>query len=68
MVGRGDSVDILYASEALTIVARGRALDSGAPGDVVRVLNVDSNRTIEGVVDSPGLVRIEIGLRLASAG
>lgn len=68
VVGRGDSVDILYASEALTIVARGRALDSGAPGDVVRVLNVDSNRTIEGVVDSPGLVRIEIGLRLASAG
>ena len=68
VVGRGDSVDILYSSDALTIVGRGRALDSGAPGDVVRVLNIDSNRTIEGVVASPGLVRIQIGLRLASAG
>ena len=37
---------------------RGKALDSGAEGDIVSVLNIQSKRTIQGVVSGPGHVTV----------
>src|SRR3546814_2370244 len=59
-VARGDTVVMTLQSGALMITARGRALDQGALGQVVRVLNVDSNRTVEAVVTGPNAVSIRI--------
>ncbi|HET8727494.1 MAG TPA: flagellar basal body P-ring formation chaperone FlgA [Alphaproteobacteria bacterium] len=65
-VKRGDAVTMTLQSGALVLTARGRALDQGARGQVIRVINVDSNRTVEAVVAGPNLVSVSIGTALAS--
>lgn len=59
VVQKGAQVDMLLTSGALTLIARGRALENGAVGDVINVLNTRSNRTLRGVVDGPNSVRID---------
>ena len=59
VVEKGAQVDMTFVSGALTLTARGRALDSGAIGDIVNVLNSRSNRTVQGIVEGPNMVRID---------
>lgn len=59
VVEKGAQVDVTLVSGSLTLTARGRALQSGAVGDVVGVLNTRSNRTIQGIVEGPNMVRID---------
>lgn len=59
LVEKGAQVDMLLTSGALTLIARGRALENGALGDVINVLNTRSNRTLRGVVDGPNSIRID---------
>lgn len=59
VVEKGAQVDMILASGALTLIARGRALQSGAVGDIVDVLNTRSNRTLQGVIEGPNTVRID---------
>lgn len=59
VVAKGAQVDMTYVSGMLTLMVRGRALQNGAVGDTVDVLNSRSNRTVQGVVEGPGIVRIE---------
>ncbi|MDX5367314.1 MAG: flagellar basal body P-ring formation chaperone FlgA [Alphaproteobacteria bacterium] len=59
VVEKGAQVDMLLTSGALTLIARGRALENGAVGDVISVLNTRSNRTLRGVVDGPNSIRID---------
>lgn len=59
VVEKGAQVDVTLVSGSLTLTARGRALESGAVGDVVSVLNTRSNRTIQGIVEGPNMVRID---------
>ncbi len=42
----------------IVLSMRGKALDSGAEGDSVSVLNIQSKRTIQGVVTAPGHVTV----------
>lgn len=58
LVRRGEPVTITVRSGGLVISTTGRALASGAAGAAVRVVATTSNRTLDGVVDGPGLVRI----------
>jgi flagella basal body P-ring formation protein FlgA len=57
-VGKNSSVSMVFETQTMTLIARGRALQDGAVGDTIRVLNTQSNRTIDAVVAAPGLVRI----------
>lgn len=59
VVTKGAQVDVTLVSGALTLTARGRALQSGAIGDVVDVLNTRSNKTIQGIIEGPNQVRID---------
>lgn len=59
VVEKGAQVDVTLVSGSLTLTARGRALESGAVGDVLNVLNTRSNRTIQGIVEGPNMVRID---------
>ncbi|MEP2830628.1 flagellar basal body P-ring formation chaperone FlgA [Parvibaculum sp.] len=59
LIEKGAQVDVTLISGSLTLTARGRALESGAIGDVVSVVNTRSNRTIQGVVEGPNMVRID---------
>ena len=58
LVRRGEPVAITVRSAGLTITAQGRALSGGGQGDLVRVLNTATNRTLDGVVEKTGSVRI----------
>ncbi|MCB9948863.1 MAG: flagellar basal body P-ring formation protein FlgA [Rhodospirillaceae bacterium] len=65
VVHRGDSVAMVLQAPGLQITARGRSLVDGAVGDVVRVVNIDSNRTIDAVVTGPGTVAVVSAATLA---
>lgn len=50
LVGRGDSVSITFTNGPLVLTAKGKALQSGAAGDLVRVTNANSSKTIDAFV------------------
>ncbi len=59
LVVRDQSVTIIYQVPGLYLTSRGKAIESGAEGDTVSVLNVQSKRTLSGVVTGRGQVTIE---------
>lgn len=59
MVERGKPVTMLFRHGALVISARGKALVDGSEGEIVRVLNIDSGRTVEATVIAPDTVSLD---------
>jgi len=59
LVKRGDIVKIVATAGAMTITATGRVKEQGGKGDVVRVMNTDSQRVILARVIGPGAVKVE---------
>lgn len=66
LVAKGALVTMSVSAPGLTLTATGRALDDGADGEIVRVLNVHSKRTVEGVVSGQNQVRIPSRQQLAA--
>jgi flagella basal body P-ring formation protein FlgA len=60
LVQRDQSVTLIYESAGLYLTIRGKALDGGTEGDVVSVLNLQSKRTVSGVVIGRGQVSITV--------
>ena len=58
LVRRGEPVTINIRAGGLVISSVGRALASGGEGDLVRVVCTATNRTLDGVVESSGAVRV----------
>lgn len=58
LVTRNDTVTLVYEVPGVMITARGKAMEGGAEGDIVNVLNEQSKRTVQGVVTSPGRVTV----------
>ena len=58
LVQKNDTVMLHYEVPGIVLAMRGKALESGAEGDMVSVLNVNSKRTIQGMVTGPGRVTI----------
>lgn len=56
LVARNDNVTITYQVPGITLTMRGKALEGGAQGDTVNVLNVQSKRPIQATVAGPGHV------------
>lgn len=57
-VVRDQSVTIIYQVPGLYLTTRGKAIESGAEGDTVSVLNLQSKRTLTGVVTGRGQVTV----------
>ena len=60
LVQRDDNVTLIYESTGLYLTVRGKAVESGTEGDVVNVLNLQSKRTVSGVVIGRGQVAISV--------
>ncbi|MBV8924542.1 MAG: flagellar basal body P-ring formation protein FlgA [Bradyrhizobium sp.] len=60
LVQRDQGVTVIYQTAGLYLTTRGKALDSGTEGDVVNVINLQSKRTVTGVVSGRGQVTIQI--------
>jgi flagella basal body P-ring formation protein FlgA len=58
MIRRDEAVTLLYEAPGILLTTRGKAMESGAEGDVINVLNVQSKRTVQGTISGPGRVTI----------
>ena len=66
VVTRGERVTMLLSTGTMTITARGKALEDGPRGALIRVVNADSNRTIEAEIVGPGTVMVRGPATLAA--
>jgi len=46
LISRGDNVNIIAEANGLMVSGRGQAKQSGAKGDIIKVLNLDSNKLV----------------------
>lgn len=59
LVKRGDEILIQFTSGTLSLTARGKAMQNGAEGDLIRVVNLSSNQSLRGVVKGDKLVSVQ---------
>src|SRR3954468_20850970 len=62
LVTRDQNVTLIYESGGLYLTIRGKALEGGTEGDAVNVLNLQSKRTVSGIVVGRGQVSVAIAL------
>src|SRR6266702_3765848 len=60
LVTRDQNVTLIYETSGLYLTMRGKALEGGTEGDVVNVMNLQSKRTVSGVVTGRGQVSISV--------
>lgn len=58
LVGRNQTVLLVFRRGGLSIRTEGRALDRGAVGEVIRVMNMTSRATVSGTVGLDGSVTV----------
>lgn len=58
LVTKNEAVTIVYEAPGMMLSVRGKAMESGAEGDVVTVFNAQTKRTLQGVVAGPGRVAL----------
>jgi flagella basal body P-ring formation protein FlgA len=57
-VRRGEVIELTYVSPGLALSARARALGNGGVGETIRLVNLQSNRTVEATVTGPGAAAV----------
>jgi flagella basal body P-ring formation protein FlgA len=72
LVQRNETVTLVFEVPGIMLTSRAKALESGAEGDVVSVLNMQSKRTVQGTVTGLGTITVtsmkpRIAANLASA-
>ncbi|HWL30659.1 MAG TPA: flagellar basal body P-ring formation chaperone FlgA [Xanthobacteraceae bacterium] len=58
VIQRNEAVTLVYEVPGIVLRVRGKALEAGAVGDIIGILNIQSNRTIQAVVTGPGAVSV----------
>jgi flagellar basal body P-ring formation protein FlgA len=58
LVARNETVTIVFEAPGILLTIRGKALEAGAHGDLINVLNVQSKRTVQATVIGPGRVTV----------
>jgi flagellar basal body P-ring formation protein FlgA len=67
VVQRNDTVTMVYEAPGIVLTMRGKAQEAGAVGDLISVVNAQTNRTIQATVAGPGRVGIAGSRPLVSA-
>ncbi len=62
VVEKGSIVTMVLETPAMRLTAQGRAAEDGAEGDVIKVVNTQSHKVVEGAVDGP--FRVVVGARM----
>jgi flagellar basal body P-ring formation protein FlgA len=58
LVQRGDLVTLVYEVPGIVLTLRGKAMEGGALGNTISVINEQSKRTVQGTIAGPGRVLI----------
>ncbi len=61
IIDRGARVSIVFHSGKINLTATGKAIEDGGRGDIIRVMNSKSHKTVEAMVIGPGQVRVLTG-------
>jgi flagellar basal body P-ring formation protein FlgA len=57
-VRRGEPVTLMFEAGGLRLSLRGRAMGDAPIGGMIKVLNPQSNKTLDAIVESPGVARV----------
>ena len=60
LVEKGDAITMVLKQGPLSLTAKGKAMDSGAKGDTIRVMNTSSRRMVEARVNGPQQVVVAV--------
>jgi flagella basal body P-ring formation protein FlgA len=58
IVNRDEAVTIVFRSGGITLTMRGKAMNNGAEGDSIPVLNPQSKRVVQATITGPGVVTV----------
>lgn len=58
IVNRDEGVTIVFRSGGITLTMRGKAMNNGAEGDSIPVLNPQSKRVVQATITGPGVVTV----------
>lgn len=58
IVARGALVTLIYKDGPMILSARGKSMQNGARGDLIRVVNMNSNRSLEGLVTAENEITV----------
>ena len=58
MIDKGALVTITLSTPSMTLTTQGKALQDGGKGEVIRVVNTQSNRIVEATVAGPNVVAV----------
>jgi flagella basal body P-ring formation protein FlgA len=58
MVARGELVTLIFEAPGIQLTVRARAMENAGDGELARFVNLQSNRTVEALVDGPGRARV----------
>lgn len=58
LVKRDDTVTLVYEAPGMLLTTRGKATESGAEGDLISATNLQSRRTVQGIVTGPGRITL----------
>lgn len=58
VIAKGTTVVMVLKTTNMTITVRGRAVENGSKGDVIRVMNTQSRRVVGATVTGPGTVMV----------
>lgn len=67
VVQHNESVTLTYEMPGIRLTVRGKAVDGGAEGDAIGVLNEQSKRVVQGIVVGPGRVSVRTSTPLLAA-
>ena len=59
VVRRGETISLVFETPGISLATSARALEDGAVGDNVRLINLSSNRTINATITGPGAARVQ---------
>ncbi|MCK4939119.1 MAG: flagellar basal body P-ring formation protein FlgA [Rhodospirillaceae bacterium] len=65
MVEKGSSVTIRLATPMMQLTTKGRALEQGSHGDIIRISNLQTKTVIEAEITGPGTARVSSSVNLA---
>ena len=57
-VRRGEPVTLKFEAGGMRLSVRGRAMGDGVAGGLIKVLNPQSNKILDAIVESPGVARV----------
>jgi flagella basal body P-ring formation protein FlgA len=59
VVRRGETIALVFETPGISLSTSARALEDGAVGDNVRLINLSSNRTINATITGAGAARVQ---------